>query len=167
MHTEGDALISYIHDTITITNEELFSHFLSTFLYEDLIAIKLSNYMNATMSTPFGPLDIPYMPLNIVTYLSGMNGIKDVYINNFDLPRDRPEGGVYINIDTTLGNPTNTSVTLFDVTFDIIYKEKILGKVLSKNTTFYPGNNTLELSGYIDPRENLTVAGILVFIFNY
>ncbi|CAG8773251.1 11494_t:CDS:1, partial [Racocetra fulgida] len=83
-----------------------------------------------------------------------MNDFPSVTVNNFDAPNDHPDGGIAISIISTINNPSQISVELGDIMFDIDHMNQTIGQVCSKNFTLMRGDNKLSLEGRLLPQNS-------------
>ncbi|CAG8512217.1 15440_t:CDS:2 [Dentiscutata erythropus] len=83
-----------------------------------------------------------------------MNDFPNVTVNSFDAPSDHPDGGISISIKSTINNPSQISVELGDVMFDIVHMNQTIGQVFSTNFTLIQGDNKLSLEGRLLPQNS-------------
>lgn len=69
----------------------------------------------------------------------GMDGLSNVTIVGFDLPRNSPEGGVELLLNVSQYNPSIMSVDIGDLTFEILFEGSYMGQVRASNFTLQPG----------------------------
>ncbi|RIB26470.1 hypothetical protein C2G38_2030198 [Gigaspora rosea] len=86
--------------------------------------------------------------------LSGMNNFPNVTVNNFDAPSDHPDGGIAISIISTINNPSQISVELGDIMFDLVHMDQTIGQIVSTNFTLLQGDNKLSLEGRLLPQNS-------------
>ncbi|CAG8450266.1 9264_t:CDS:2 [Diversispora eburnea] len=134
--------------TFTIANKTAFAMFSKHMLNNDEFTWNLES---ETLVRAAG-LDLSGIRLSkSVT----MKGLKDVTLNNFTIPNVHPDGGIAIEINSSLFNPSSISVKLGDAFFDIIYNDQIVGKVHSTNFTLLTGSNNLSLNGRLIKQNSI------------
>ncbi|CAG8461855.1 16709_t:CDS:2 [Acaulospora colombiana] len=90
--------------------------------------------------------------------MGGMQGFQNVSIDQFNAPSVNPDGGISIEISSTLVNPSQIGIEVGDIFFDVIYRNQTVGQVSSTNFTLTPGSNKLLLDGRLIPQN--TSAGL-------
>ncbi|KAJ1561153.1 hypothetical protein HK405_004772 [Cladochytrium tenue] len=83
--------------------------------------------------------------------LVGFDGFKDVSIESFNLPSSDPTKGITLNAVTRLGNPSVVTIEVGSLYFNADFMGAQIGTVSVTNVTLRPGNNYLNLTGYIKP----------------
>nr|CAG8533849.1 8518_t:CDS:2 [Entrophospora candida] len=92
-------------------------------------------------------------------HLEGVASVKAAGLNlqNIVLSKDitmgDPQGGIVVQIVSTMGNPSPISVQLGDLTFDIQYLNHTIGEVSATNITLLQGDNKLNLNGRLIPQN--------------
>ncbi|RKP08371.1 hypothetical protein THASP1DRAFT_23623 [Thamnocephalis sphaerospora] len=82
----------------------------------------------------------------------GMQGFPGVKIKSFDLPSNHPLGGITMNVESTMDNPSAFGVELGDLTFDIKYSGL---RIVTANVTgvnLVPGENLMSMKGRMVPQ---------------
>jgi hypothetical protein len=91
-----------------------------------------------------------------------MQNFPNVKLKSFDLPSNHPLGGVVMNADASMDNPSPFGIELGDLTFDIFYNNL---RIVSANVTgvnITPGTNQMSMKGQLLPqpraedRDNLS-----------
>ncbi|KAI8804175.1 hypothetical protein BJ742DRAFT_742327 [Cladochytrium replicatum] len=105
--------------------------------------------------------------LNKKVTLAGFNGLDQLTISNFDLPSDDPAGGISLNINAVLVNPSSVSIELGKLTFENYFKGELVGPVTTDGSVFLQGNsnNALSLKGRITPRTGTADTVALAELF--
>src|SRR5687767_4792095 len=83
-----------------------------------------------------------------------MQNFPSVIINSFDAPAEHPDGGIEIEIVSTMGNPSPIGVELGDLVFDVEYLGHIVGEVSATGVTLTSGDNKLVLKGRLTPQND-------------
>jgi hypothetical protein len=83
-----------------------------------------------------------------------MQNFPSVRIDSFNAPAEHPDGGIEIEIISTLGNPSPINVQLGDIVFDVEYLGHIVGEVGATGITLVSGDNKLVLKGRLIPQNN-------------
>ncbi|CAG8502640.1 14080_t:CDS:2 [Funneliformis caledonium] len=86
--------------------------------------------------------------------MGGMQNFPLVTIDSFDAPAEHPDGGIEIEIVSTMGNPSPIGVQLGDLVFDVEYLGHIVGEVGAKGITLASGKNKLVLKGRLIPQKD-------------
>ncbi|GBC00089.1 hypothetical protein RclHR1_03740013 [Rhizophagus clarus] len=86
--------------------------------------------------------------------MGGMQNFPSVRIDNFNAPAEHPDGGIEIEINSTLGNPSPIDVELGDLVFDVEYLGHIVGEVGATGVTLVSGDNKLDLKGRLIPQNS-------------
>ncbi|KAI7900771.1 uncharacterized protein BX663DRAFT_438815 [Cokeromyces recurvatus] len=142
-----------------IKNESAFTSFA-----KDMLAVKEFKW------TLRGKLDITALTrtatvnLEKEIVLNGMNGFPDVKINSFLLPRNAPEGGILVELDTVLTSPSPIGVQLGTISLALGYDGINLGNVQATNVNLQKGDNNIFLKGTLIPHndtESLDKIGVL------
>ncbi|KAF0553529.1 hypothetical protein F8M41_020257 [Gigaspora margarita] len=110
--------------------------------------------MDTINTKPFNGLTINDVELSKDVTLSGMNNFPNVTVNNFDAPSDHPDGGIAISIISTINNPSQISVELGDIMFDLVHMDQTIGQVVSTNFTLLQDDNKLSLEGRLLPQNS-------------
>ncbi|KAI9598377.1 hypothetical protein BDF19DRAFT_411078 [Syncephalis fuscata] len=94
--------------------------------------------------------------------LKGMQNFPNVKLKSFDLPSNHALGGIAMNADASMDNPSPFGIDLGDLTFDIFYNDL---RIVSANVTgvkVTPGTNQMAMQGRLLPqpraedRDNLS-----------
>jgi len=135
------------------------SSFVQKFSKRSSVSITLIGKSNVVAGTALGVLHLKDIPLNNQVLLNGINNFPNVKINSFDLPSNYPSGGISLALSTTLFNPSIGTVPIGDMALDLMVGETKLGSVFATGVTIVPGDNILQLTGYINPAaEDIDVA---------
>ncbi|RGB35271.1 hypothetical protein C1646_123339 [Rhizophagus diaphanus] len=86
--------------------------------------------------------------------MGGMQNFPSVKIDSFNAPAEHPDGGIEIEINSTLGNPSPINVELGDLVFDVEYLGHIVGVVGATGVTLVSGDNKLDLKGRLIPQNS-------------
>lgn len=98
-----------------------------------------------------------------------MNGFKgDVTIDSFDLPSNNPAGGVTLNLQTTLKNPSSVGVELSTIGFVNFFGATEIGPAASKAPFALTPKSTIQLplSGRLVPQTTPAALADVSTIFN-
>ncbi|KAI8054090.1 hypothetical protein BDF22DRAFT_768949 [Syncephalis plumigaleata] len=94
--------------------------------------------------------------------LKGMQNFPNVKLKSFDLPSNHKLGGIAMNAEASMDNPSPFGIDLGDLTFDIFYNNL---RIVSANVTgvkITPGTNHMSMMGQLLPqpraedRDNLS-----------
>lgn len=67
-----------------------------------------------------------------------MNGLSNITVNSFDVPGDAP-GQLNLVINATIDNPSEVSMHVGDIDFDIVYETNIIGSLSVASLSLIPG----------------------------
>ncbi|THH12496.1 hypothetical protein EW146_g7640 [Bondarzewia mesenterica] len=85
------------------------------------------------------------------------NGINNfdgnVFLKDFQLPGDSPEGGINFIAVTELNNPSPFQLSLGTVVFNLLYEDVFLGAGEGTDTNIKPGPNDITLRGRLVPHN--------------
>lgn len=98
-----------------------------------------------------------------------MNGFRNlVRIENFDLPSNSPAGGITLNLQTSLSNPSAVGIALSSIGFQNTFGSTSIGPVASSSAfTLAPKSTiSLALSGRLIPQSSQQGLNDLSTIFN-
>ncbi|KAI9015141.1 hypothetical protein BC832DRAFT_191806 [Gaertneriomyces semiglobifer] len=94
-----------------------------------------------------GLININGLTMNKVVKLRAFDGLKNVSITAFDLPRNDPSGGIQITTTTLMDNPSSLTVEMGALDFSVSFLNAPVGELAATNVTLNPGANTLQLNG--------------------
>ncbi|TPX68063.1 hypothetical protein SpCBS45565_g03357 [Spizellomyces sp. 'palustris'] len=79
--------------------------------------------------------------------MKALNGLRNISITSFDLPRNDPAGGIQIVTITLMDNPSPMTIELGTIEFSVAFEGATVGTLSAQNVTLVPGANSLPLSG--------------------
>ncbi|EPQ29604.1 uncharacterized protein PFL1_02823 [Pseudozyma flocculosa PF-1] len=98
--------------------------------------------------------------------IKGFNNFENVGILDFQLPGDDPQGGVTLQVTTSLTNPSPFGVEIGTLAVDLYYKGMYLGPASTSNLNVTAGTNIITLSGRLIPHNtNQTELDLLGELF--
>lgn len=100
---------------------------------------------------------IKNLQFNKRAFFTGMNQFPAVKIDDFTLytvPKATINDTIQMKVQTTLTNPSVIGMDLGDLTFDVLFKEHVIGQVASKNVSLISGPNKLMLVGDLVKSSN-------------
>ncbi|PWZ00897.1 hypothetical protein BCV70DRAFT_84414 [Testicularia cyperi] len=98
--------------------------------------------------------------------IKGFNNFEDVKILDFQLPGDDPQGGVTLQVTTSLINPSPFGVQLGTLDLGLYYKGMYLGPASTNNLNVTAGLNVITLDGRLVPHnDNATELELLGELF--
>ncbi|KAN0059778.1 hypothetical protein ACQY0O_008352 [Thecaphora frezii] len=98
--------------------------------------------------------------------IKGFNSFEDVRILDFQLPGDDPQGGVTLQVTTSLTNPSPFGVEIGTLDMALYYKGMYLGPASTSNLNVTNGVNAVTLSGRLIPHNtNQTELDLLGELF--
>ena len=112
-----------------------------------------STVVNVTTSIGTLALNVTNLVVNSTVY--GIGGLPTIEITSVSLPQNLPgPGGVQLNVNASLANPSIATLNLGNLTFGMYYQGAYQGYANVPAFTFYPGGNTLSAAGAILPDPN-------------
>jgi hypothetical protein len=103
-----------------------------------------------------------HLLLTIINIILGMQNFLNVKIKSFDLPSNHPLGGITMNVESSMENPSIFGIELGQLTFDIFYKDVKIVTANATDVNLVPGVNDLAMKGRMIPQsrsEDLVVVG--------
>ncbi|KAI8149170.1 hypothetical protein BJV82DRAFT_209695 [Fennellomyces sp. T-0311] len=88
--------------------------------------------------------------------LDGCNAFRDaVLINSFDLPSNHPDGGITLNADTSINNPSQIGFSLSGASFTAYYRDVELGPLASVGAANFAPKalSNIKMAGRLVPQE--------------
>ncbi|KAI0063538.1 hypothetical protein BV25DRAFT_1915044 [Artomyces pyxidatus] len=145
---------AYINQTteFTVTDEDAFGRFTQYMITSQNFTWRLQSEKLKVQAMKF-PMShgISFKKDLTINGINSFNG--GVYLKEFQLPSDSPEGGINFVTVNTLKNPSPFLLNLGTVVFDISYQGVYLGTGTGTNTTIAPGDNDITLSGRLVPHN--------------
>ena len=71
-----------------------------------MFKLKMKGTAIVEASVPFGNVTLSGLPLETSMTVKGLNGLQNISITAFDVPRNYPKGGLALSLNTTFINPT-------------------------------------------------------------
>ncbi|OZJ03376.1 hypothetical protein BZG36_04495 [Bifiguratus adelaidae] len=93
--------------------------------------------------------------------LNGINGFPGVKVLNFSAPNDSSDGGINIQIETLLSNPSSLQMQLGTIALAISFNGTYIGPVSAQGVTMMQGDNNVTLTGRIVPQNDTTAVNQL------
>ncbi|KAJ9081907.1 hypothetical protein DSO57_1009898 [Entomophthora muscae] len=113
-------------------------------------------------------LPIYHLSLRQDMELEGMQGMSNITIHSINLPGNDPLGGVQIEANATLMNPTNTTLSTGAVNYAMEYSGLQVSLVQTNDLHLVPGANVMKLKGRMLPQhtdENLEIVSEFISKF--
>lgn len=95
-----------------------------------------------------------------------MTGLVNTTVDNFFVPADLP-GKLILQINSTIVNPSDTSMEIGDMYFNILYQDQNIGQLYAPNVTLLVGSNILAMSGVISPQSAAGLSAVNDFFNRY
>jgi len=131
-----------------------FADFVHSFVNNEKVIIVFSGVVDGEVIVgPLGRLLLKGINVNIESSILGMNALSDNQVLEFDLTRSTQET-ILVDLDIEVVNPSIATVTLGDLSFDVVYDDQVVGFISTNNVTFFPSTNRLDLQGTLDVDEN-------------
>ncbi|RIA99313.1 hypothetical protein C1645_705566 [Glomus cerebriforme] len=136
--------------TFKILNKTAFTEFNRFMLKER----EFTWHLEGIASVKAAGLNLQGITLSKDVTMGGMQNFPSVKIDSFNAPAEHPDGGIEIEINSTLGNPSPINVELGDLVFDVEYLGYIVGEVGATGVTLVSGDNKLDLKGRLIPQNS-------------
>uniref|UniRef100_A0A1D1Y3R8 30S ribosomal protein S2 n=1 Tax=Anthurium amnicola TaxID=1678845 RepID=A0A1D1Y3R8_9ARAE len=103
--------------------------------------------------------------LNKNIVIQGGNGFTDTRITNIGLPDNFNGANFSLTYSGTLYNPSPIGIHIGHTVFNIFFGGSFIGPAEIEDLVMVPGNNTLEMTGFVSPGSSPTsFAGLALFI---
>eukprot|EP00127_Corallochytrium_limacisporum_P000804 Clim_evm90s25 gene=Clim_evmTU90s25 len=162
--------ISGFQGALEVHNSDQFASVVHSLVFSETAVFDMIGTTDAKVTTNIGQLTLTGVSLGnagMGMKLKGMNGLKDVTINSLDLP-GQDKDSILVVTNATIMNPSETSVNLGPVNFEILYKGVKLGEVVSEKTQLLPNQkNSMSLTGHIKPDLPADFATVSEFFTRY
>jgi len=146
--------------------EENFAKFIREFIVAESVGLRFVGTTDVKAKTVITEVDVHGLLVDNLIHIRGLDNLRGVEILGFSVPKNGENGGVELNLNLTLYNPSPASVFLGDLTFNLFYQSAYMGYLNASQVSLIPGYNFLENVGLINPpEENLELAG--QFFSNY
>ncbi|KAI8149167.1 hypothetical protein BJV82DRAFT_209323 [Fennellomyces sp. T-0311] len=102
--------------------------------------------------------------------LDGCNGFRDaVLINKFDLPSNHPDGGIMLNADTSINNPSQVGFSLSGAAFATYYRDVELGPLASVGAANFAPKavSNIQMTGRLAPQEGAALEAVTEVFRNF
>ncbi|RKP23914.1 hypothetical protein SYNPS1DRAFT_30320 [Syncephalis pseudoplumigaleata] len=137
--------------TFEVTNKEGFGDFAKIMMRKDEFTWSIKGEARARAMG----ITLDGIKLEKDITLKGMQNFPNVKLKSFDLPSNHPLGGITINADASMENPSPFGIELGDLTFDIFYNKLRIVSANVTGVTITPGVNVMSMHGRLlpQPRE--------------
>ncbi|KAI9590839.1 hypothetical protein BDF19DRAFT_175293 [Syncephalis fuscata] len=145
--------------TFEVTNKDAFGRFSKVMMGEKSFTWVMKGTARVRA---MGLLTIDNIKLEKELTFAGMQNFLNVKIKSFDLPSNHPLGGITMNVESSMENPSIFGMELGHLTFDIFYKDVQIVTANATGINLVPGVNGLEMKGRMIPQsrsEDLAVVG--------
>lgn len=150
-------------------SRQLFSQFVADFTKAEQVTLNLHGTATATTNTAAGVLTISDIPFDLNTNLLGLQNLnaRPANVSNLDVYHGYPTY-LQINVDTTLYNPSDTTVGAGDVTFAVLFQNNVIGQALIKDIVLPPGDVTVATQiNYMPSGEANIASGQLLLVSHF
>ncbi|KAF0444857.1 hypothetical protein F8M41_003280 [Gigaspora margarita] len=164
----GTVTVSYQNIPLQVNDDshDTFNSFVKDLTIQDLIKFGLQGSTEAHVFTPVGgPLNLSSLPVDVKSTLPGFQGFtaKNTPITSIDVTNGTNET-LFMEITTSLFNPTNTETDVGDVNFDFFFEGQNLGFASIKSLNVAQGNNNISsLVSFQPSTPDAMIAGIKMF----
>ncbi|RHZ76001.1 hypothetical protein Glove_208g184 [Diversispora epigaea] len=157
-----DTLSLNIPSTIlNFTSHDLTQEFMKELTLLPQLTINVTGHVDIVTKTPIGNLTLKRLPFTINSTLEGLSGFQSVApeVKNVSLVGGTNDY-LIIQIAVNLTNPANFSLSVGNVSLEIIYNNDIVG-LANTSLSLVPGGNDLLFYCTLDPVHNANAAEIL------
>ncbi|KAF1802885.1 hypothetical protein V8B55DRAFT_1045444 [Mucor lusitanicus] len=124
-----------------VVNHELFAGFNALLTLTPSVTFGLKGSSNAVANTAVGTLSLPGVKFDVDTHLAGFNSFGNTAVVKSLKVTGATLKYIIVELDVTLANPSNITITIGDVNFDVVMNEygAVVGKAYMLDTTIKPG----------------------------
>ena len=146
----------------------VFSQFLADTTAGTEIRFNLNGKADTKANTAAGLVTISDIPFNVDTNILGLQNLnaRPVVVSDLDVNRGFPDY-LLIKITATLFNPSDITIGTGDVSFDLFFMDRPIGKALIYNLVLVPGENRVPTDVRYSPQGAANVAAGQMLLENY
>ncbi|CAG8470506.1 8851_t:CDS:2 [Diversispora eburnea] len=146
---------------LNFTSPDLTQEFLKELTLSSQLTINVTGHVDVVTETCIGNLTIKRLPFTVNSTLEGLSGFQSVppEVKNISLVGGTKDY-LIVQIAVNLTNPANVSLSVGNVSFQIIYNNDIVG-IANTSLSLVPGGNDLLFYSTLDPVHNANAAEIL------
>ncbi|KAG0746078.1 hypothetical protein G6F33_006884 [Rhizopus arrhizus] len=144
-----------------VASQKTFMGFVQLLTLTPSVSFGLKGQSNAVAQTPVGTLTLPNVPFDVTTSLNGFNDFGGVS----QIQSLKVVGGtsnyILIDLSVQLSNPSNITITVGDINFDVVMPEfsnAVIGKVYLTNTVIPPGAKNYDITMHLGEGATNTAA---------
>ncbi|KAI8979283.1 hypothetical protein BDF20DRAFT_1000640 [Mycotypha africana] len=137
----GFVTTSFSNIPFKVANHELFTGFNKLLTLSPSVTFGLKGTSNAIADTAVGTLSLPGVSFDVDTTLAGFNSFGGTaQIQSLEVT-GAAAGYIIVSLVVQLNNPSNITISIGDVNFDVIMNEynAVVGKAYMKDLTILPG----------------------------
>ncbi|KNC50586.1 uncharacterized protein AMSG_11614 [Thecamonas trahens ATCC 50062] len=135
-----------------------FAAWVSCFVDAPQISLTLTGTASVNATLAAGTMILASLPFDVAIPLTGFSGFTApgaTRVISFSLPGNAPTGGVMLDIDAELTNPSVASFDLGSVDLGVFHPSGArLGSVTVGSLAMTPGPNALSMTGVFDPHSS-------------
>ncbi|ORY48429.1 hypothetical protein BCR33DRAFT_847843 [Rhizoclosmatium globosum] len=133
-----------VDTTFTITSADNMAAFSAAMINSDSFTWTLSGVAAADA---YG-LSFTNLGFTKQITMAGFSGLKNVAITAFDLPDSDPTNGLHITTTSAIGNPSQITMDMGDVSFNLFGQDMTpIGFLNAAGVTMTPGANSIAMTG--------------------
>ncbi|ORX81255.1 hypothetical protein K493DRAFT_342419 [Basidiobolus meristosporus CBS 931.73] len=127
--------------------EDMFRYFIMATFFNQENILGFTGNVETTAKAAIGELDLKDIKFTKYVKLKGLAGFHDPapVLTGMEILKDIDK--VTFAADIILFNPTNFSAKMGDVSFDLEYKDTVIGEAFIPNFMIVPGNNSVSCKG--------------------
>ncbi|KAG1472252.1 hypothetical protein G6F56_001650 [Rhizopus delemar] len=132
---------SFSNVPFKVTNHEAFSNFIGFLTSKSSATLGLKGLTNALTHTAVGDLQLNGIQFDVQTFLNGLNNFGGKISIESLVVSGATKDYLIIDLVITLDNPSNITIVIGDINFDIVMNEfdGLLGRTYLKDVTISPG----------------------------
>ncbi|RKP27862.1 hypothetical protein SYNPS1DRAFT_26503 [Syncephalis pseudoplumigaleata] len=107
------------------------------------------------------------LPFEKTVPVEGLRGLKKMDIEQLDLPRNHPQGGIEMAVTMNIGNPAQTVLHMPALTFAAFYHRMQLSELTTQAWSLAPGDNRVVFTGRMLPQSGANITLMNEFMSSY
>ncbi|CAG8491085.1 2593_t:CDS:2 [Paraglomus occultum] len=149
-------------------SEGAFNDFSTHLTTDSSVAMLMKGTASSIAGTAIGDVEIKGIKLSVQSSLTGLQGLqtKPVVINSLSVTGGTTDH-MNIQLSVTLFSPSNVKITMGDVSFDLLFQNKLIGEVLMNNFTLDRGSNTRQIITNFAPQGADAIAAGRTLLDNF
>ncbi|KAI9594816.1 hypothetical protein BDF19DRAFT_423236 [Syncephalis fuscata] len=152
-----------LNSTLNIADQESMAHLVKELLVYSQVSLQLQGKIallshGVRLSNLLFEKTIP---------IQGLNGLKKMDIEQLDLPRDHPKGGIEMTVTINIENPAQTALHMPSLALVTFYNTIRLSELFTLPWSLYPGTNFITFTGRLLPQSGSNIDQLNRFMSSY